>query len=1302
MTRVEWIRYSCTMPDNSIITRLRQRIAALEDAMAIIESGRVSSTSWEGRTITHINLTEMRERWALLNRQLRTAIYRQYRVPGMPTNFARMSITNDPEGATAAQGGTPGEGASPAEVEELIDARVPDPQNEATGRILEAVSGSPTLRYRDAPTEGGGGTNPRDAGDGLELDGNDLKAKAGDASVVVDSSGIKVANPFTSDDETKLDGIQAGAQVNPPRAGAFTAADEAKLDGIQAGAQVNPDRAGAFTQADEAKLDGIDNGAQVNPKHIVSFRTLDNNGALQGTTFFIKSDNTEWNSGGTDDIAAVEIDSQQLTLSQNPQLDNGSYTAWHSLAEDLVVNGGRSAWAFYNMGSTTNVPAEPTFILHAGDVIKNGNGNYVLQDITVLKDWTWTGSNGVNWQVKALDYITLESLEKLARDSVASALRGVPVSRSGENILLGAQSIIWGGQFHNTTGAVDTLPSNGYILLSASDDKLTATPSKGDYVKLRLAVGAFQNLIEPIKNTHINGDILIEQSGGNGELHLSVSALPSGGGNGAYYDILGYVHHVHAPLDNTSNVTVRVNPNYEFISASRLFGLSDQAFNEALLSNLPDYAVAADSGGVYLVVDGGTIKKYTANLITEEDIGDLSLGSYIREASNSSLGAGQYWYNGSNEIQLVPAGGKEGAVADASVVGTVVRIGTALATITATSTIGATRRVWTVAVEGDIPATGQTSEFINRGDYVTYSDLAKVARTGRASDLVDISDYVTREELAGRETDRYASYNNAFIGSGYRSGDWVLSTDTAGPPTTPNLVRQPDIATGSGVVALGRLRTDADPNTLVWAPVPTANDYSNGDVIYASLDRDKGSHLKITLTSDMTLVGTGDAAYIWATASWVEVGDIANVTVAGDYFKLAEYAPSNLQIEIPASDILGLLDYIRGKVGPAADPIDGTTKLMLADLTGLSIDHLERHFADRFKSFGNFNIVTSSQYDAKGEIDAGQLTNANKKIRISLADGLVSDFDEDVTANMLVELYEDSSNYILARVTSRTNDSLRTAINGRYVNLATLEGVGSVGVGDTVEFRLYVQGDGLVPVPESEDTGKVLRATGVNAYDWGEESSAGNYVFFGDDAAVGGTGNAITVTASPTADAYREGMQVIFEPTANNSASATINVDGLGAKTIVREDGTTLESGDIINDRFAHVVYDGVFFILLNRHMPAPPQLGLLHEATNVVGEATNQWTSLGNGYGNDQILHISGWETAGTSRLNQSATLVFEDIPQATGSGNTGPRIWLAPAGDGGRRVQIRRGQNDATALECSRAGAWNSSNKVKVWGIA
>ena len=167
------------------------------------------------------------------------------------------------------------------------------------------------------------------------------------------------------------------------------------------------------------------------------------------------------------------------------------------------------------------------------------------------------------------------------------------------------------------------------------------------------------------------------------------------------------------------------------------------------------------------------------------------------------------------------------------------------------------------------------------------------------------SDVVYTEELQGKATDKFASYNNAMVANTYRAGDWVLTTDTSGPPTSAAQVRQPDIATGSGLIVLGRLRTDADPNNLVWAAVPAATDLASGDIWYASIDGDRGSHLAITITSAGTLVGTGDAAYVWATATWVETGDIADVQDFGDYFRLGEHEPTQLQIEIPATDVLG-------------------------------------------------------------------------------------------------------------------------------------------------------------------------------------------------------------------------------------------------------------------------------------------------------------------------------------------------------------------------------------------------------------
>lgn len=78
-----------------------------------------------------------------------------------------------------------------------------------------------------------------------------------------------------------------------------------------------------------------------------------------------------------------------------------------------------------------------------------------------------------------------------------------------------------------------------------------------------------------------------------------------------------------------------------------------------------------------------------------------------------------------------------------------------------------------------------------------------------------------------------------------------------------------------------------------------------------------------------------------------------------------------------------------------------------------------------------------------------------------------------------------------------------------------------------------------------------------------------------------GSANAYVVTLSPVPTSYTAGMVIRFTSNFGNTGSATVNVNGLGAKTIKKLDGATnLASGDIASGQTITLVYDGTNFIL--------------------------------------------------------------------------------------------------------------------------
>ena len=83
-------------------------------------------------------------------------------------------------------------------------------------------------------------------------------------------------------------------------------------------------------------------------------------------------------------------------------------------------------------------------------------------------------------------------------------------------------------------------------------------------------------------------------------------------------------------------------------------------------------------------------------------------------------------------------------------------------------------------------------------------------------------------------------------------------------------------------------------------------------------------------------------------------------------------------------------------------------------------------------------------------------------------------------------------------------------------------------------------------------------------------------------AADAGGDDTYAVTLDPVPAAYYAGMEVNFKPTTANTGACTLDVNGLGAKTIKKNASSDLATGDILANQIVKVIYDGTNFQMMS------------------------------------------------------------------------------------------------------------------------
>ena len=82
-----------------------------------------------------------------------------------------------------------------------------------------------------------------------------------------------------------------------------------------------------------------------------------------------------------------------------------------------------------------------------------------------------------------------------------------------------------------------------------------------------------------------------------------------------------------------------------------------------------------------------------------------------------------------------------------------------------------------------------------------------------------------------------------------------------------------------------------------------------------------------------------------------------------------------------------------------------------------------------------------------------------------------------------------------------------------------------------------------------------------------------------------GTVNSYAAALNPAITSYAAGQSLIFKAANTNTGPSTLNVNGLGVKTIVKYVGgylTNISAGDIASGQLIFVVYDGSYFQYIN------------------------------------------------------------------------------------------------------------------------
>lgn len=141
-----------------------------------------------------------------------------------------------------------------------------------------------------------------------------------------------------------------------------------------------------------------------------------------------------------------------------------------------------------------------------------------------------------------------------------------------------------------------------------------------------------------------------------------------------------------------------------------------------------------------------------------------------------------------------------------------------------------------------------------------------------------------------------------------------------------------------------------------------------------------------------------------------------------------------------------------------------------------------------------------------------------------------------------------------------------------------------------------------------------------------------------------GISNAYVITLSPIPTAYVAGMEIAFLTNNANTASSTVNVNGLGVKPIVRPDGTSVVAGDIYAGQIVTCRYDGISNFQLVQNVLGAAKAALASANASAASAATSS----------TQAANSANSAAASSASATQSSNYATNSANSATASANS------------------------------------------------